>query len=164
MSGKQTVSRMAAVIGVVLAGTCGLAAAHGFGGHGGPRGGDGHLFLLARAAGVDHAKIRAAFMKDANLKTDFAKLRSAHQSLISCLASGGACDKQISGYANAKHDLTVEKMTVWESLFKNAPNTKQSTAVLGRMQQIQQQKRALYREIFASKTSGGADAAPPAVE
>lgn len=120
------------------------------------------MFLLARAAGVDHAKIHAAFMGDANLKTDFAALKSTHQSLTSCLASGGACDPQISAYASAQHDLTVEKMTVWESLFKSAPNTKQSTAVLGQMQQMKQQRHALYRKIFDSKAGSGApDATPP---
>lgn len=119
------------------------------------------MFLLARAAGVDHAKIHAAFMGDANLKTDFGALRRAHQSLMKCLASGGACDPQISAYASAQHDLTVEKMTVWESLFKSAPNTKQSTAVLTQMQQMAQQRHALYGKIFGSKASSGAPDAPP---
>src|SRR5271165_2454373 len=117
MIGKRK-AWVATTIGAVLATTCGLALAQGFGGHGGGPGGDGHLFLLAKVAGVDHSKIHEAFKGDANLKTDFATLKSTHQALTACLVSGGTCDTQISAFAAAQQALTVEKYTVWEGLFK----------------------------------------------
>lgn len=162
MFGKWKVSRMAATVGAVLAVTCGVALAHGWGGHGGGPGGDGHLFMLAKMAGVDHSKMHTAFMGDANLKTDFGNVRTAHQALIICLASGGACDSQIAAFANAQHDLTVEKYTVWEGLFKDAPNKGKSAALLGQMQQLEQQRHAIFRQAFGAQSPEGPN--PPPVE
>jgi hypothetical protein len=155
MSRKRTVSRVAAVIGVVLAGTCSLALAQGWGGHhGGGPGGDGHLFMLAKVAGVDHQTMHAAFKGDANLKADFASVKSAHQALITCLAAGGACDSQISAFASAQQALTTEKYKVWEGLFKNAPSTSKSAALLGQMQQLEQQRHALLEQALGSQAGG----------
>jgi hypothetical protein len=157
MSRKRAVSRVAAVIGVVLAGTCGLALAQGWGGHhGGGSGGDGHLFMLAKVAGVDHSTMHTAFKGDANLKSDFASVKSTHQALITCLASGGTCDSQISAFATAQQALTMEKYKVWEGLFKGAPNTSKSVALLGQMQQLDQQRHALFQQAFGSQASGDA--------
>jgi hypothetical protein len=162
MVGKRKTSRVVAAIGVVLAATCGLALAQGWHGHGGAGpGGDGHLFMLAKVAGVDHSKMHSAFMGDAKLKTDFANVRSTHQALIACLASGGTCDSQISAFAGAQQALTVEKYTVWEGLFKGAPNTAKATAMLGQMQKLDQQRHALFREAFNAQTGGDTSDAPP---
>ena len=167
MSRKRAVSRVAAVIGVVLAGTCGLALAQGWGGHhGGGPGGDGHLFMLAKVAGVDHSTLHTAFKGDANLKSDFASVKSTHQALITCLASGGTCDSQISAFATAQQALTMEKYKVWEGLFKGAPNTGKATAMLGQMQQLEQQRHAMFQQAFGSQAGSDtpAGSAPPPVE
>jgi hypothetical protein len=161
MIGKRKASRVAAAVGVVLAATCGLALAQGFGGHGGRPGGDGHLFLLAKVAGVDHSKIHTAFMGDANLKNDFASVKTAHQALLACLASGAACDSQISVFASAQQALTVEKYTVWEGLFKGAPGASKATALLGQMQQLDQQRHAIFQQAFGTQAEGDAPDAPP---
>lgn len=162
MIGKRKTSRVAATIGVVLAATCGLALAQGWHGHGGGGpGGDGHLFMLAKVAGVDHSKMHSAFKGDAKLKTDFTNVRSTHQALIACLASGGTCDSQISAFANAQQALTVEKYTVWEGLFKGAPNSDKATAMLGQMQKLEQQRHALFRQAFSAQASGDTPGAPP---
>jgi hypothetical protein len=166
MSGKRKASRVAAAIGAVLAATCGLALAQGFGGHGhgGGPGGDGHLFLLAKVAGVDHSKIHTAFKGDANLKTDFATVKSTHQALITCLASGGTCDTQISAFAAAQQALTVEKYTVWEGLFKGAPSSNKATALLGQLEQLQQQRKTIFQQAFGTQGSDATTDAPAAAE
>lgn len=166
MTGKRKVSRVAAAVGVVLAATCGLALAQGWHGRGGGGpGGDGHLFMIAKVAGVDHSKMHTAFKGDANLKTDFANVRTTHQALIACLASGGTCDSQISAFAAAQQALTVEKYTVWEGLFKGAPNTSKATALLGQMQQLEQQRHAMFQQAFGPQAGGDTpDAPPPPVE
>ena len=163
MTGKRRASRVAAAVGAILAATCGLALAQGFGGHGGGRpGGDGHLFMLAKVAGIDHSTIHTAFKGDANLKTDFANVKSTHQALMTCLASGGACDSQISAFASAQQALTMEKYKVWEGLFKGAPNTSKSAALLGQMQQLEQQRHAIFQQAFGSQAgSDTPNASPP---
>ena len=88
MVGKTKLSRVAAATGAILAIACGAALAQGFGGHRV----SAHLFMLAKAAGVDHSAIHTAFKGDTNLKTDFQNVKTAHQALLTCLASGGACD------------------------------------------------------------------------
>lgn len=159
---KRKASRVAVAIGVVLAATCGLALAQGWHGHGGGGpGGDGHLFMLAKVAGVDHAKMHAAFKGDAKLKSDFANVRSTHQALIACIASGGTCDSQISAFANAQQALTVEKYTAWEGLFKGAPNTAKATAMLGQMEKLEQQRHAMFRQAFSDQAGGETPSAPP---
>jgi hypothetical protein len=154
MIGKRKVSRVAAAVGAVLAIACGAALAQGFGGHRGGMGGDGHLFLLAKAAGVDHSAMHAAFKGDTNLKTDFQNVKTTHQALITCLASGGSCDSQISNFAAAQQALTVEKYKVWEGLFKSSPNTSKSSALLGQMQQLEQQRHTIFQQAFGSAQSG----------
>jgi hypothetical protein len=162
MTGKQKVSRMAAAIGVVLTATCGVVLAQGFGGHGGGLGGDGHLFMLAKVAGVDHSKMHAAFKGDASLKADFANVKTTHQALVTCLVSGtGACDSEITAFAGAQQTLTTDKYKVWEGLFKGAPNTSKATTMLGQMQQLEQQKHAMFQQAFGSQTGSDAPDAPP---
>ena len=156
MAGKTKLSRVAAAVGAMLVIACGAALAQGFGGHRGGMGGDGSLFLLAKAAGVDHSKMHAAFKGNANLKSDFQNVKSTHQALITCLASGGSCDSQISNFAAAQQTLTVEKYKLWEGVFKGAPDTAKSTALLGQMQQLEQQRHAVFKQAFGVQS--GADA------
>jgi hypothetical protein len=151
MIGKRKVSRIAAVLGAVLAVACGLALAQGWHRQGGGPGGDGHLFMLAKVAGVDHSSVHAAFKNDANLKADFAAAKSTHQALITCVASGtGSCDSQISAFASAQQGLTTDKYKVWEGLFKSTPNASKATALLEQMQQLQQQRQAIFQQAFGS--------------
>jgi hypothetical protein len=165
MSGTRRTSRVAVTVGALLAVTCGLALAHGFGGHPSGPGGDGHLFVLAKVAGVDHSKIRTAFMGDTNLKNDVANVRSTHQALMNCLVSGsGDCNSQISAFAAAQQALTTEKYTVWEGIFKGAPNAGKASTLMAQMQQLHQQQHALLSQALG-KTSADTsmqDAPPPA--
>jgi hypothetical protein len=165
MIGKRKASRVAAAIGVVLAATCGLALAQGWHGHGGGGpGGDGPLFMLAKVAGVDHSKIHTAFMGDANLKNDFGTVKSTHQALVACLVSGAACDTQISAFAAAQQALTVEKYTVWAGLFKGAPGATKATALLGQLEQLQQQRHAIFQQAFGAQAASDTPDAPPPTE
>ena len=124
MSEKRKVSRMAATIGVVLAATCGLALAQGWHGHGGGgRGGDGQLFLLARAAGVSKSTLASAFHGNTTLHNDFSTLRSAHQAVISCLVSApstSTCGSAITAYETAQTQLTKDKLAAWQGVFAAA--------------------------------------------
>jgi hypothetical protein len=163
MVGKRKASWVAAATGAVLAATCGLALAQGWHGHGGR--GDGKLFVLAKVAGVDHSQMHTAFKGDTALKPDFESVKSTHQALVSCLVSGsGSCDSQIAAFANAQQALTTEKYKVWEGLFKGAPNVSKATAMLGQMQQLEQQKHAMFQQAFGSGASESPDAATTPTE
>jgi len=165
MIGKRKASRVAAAIGVVLAATCGLALAQGWHGHGGGGpGGDGPLFLLAKVSGIDHSKIHTAFKGDANLKSDFGTVKTTHQALIACLASGADCSTQITNFASAQQTLTVEKYTVWEGLFKGNPNASKATALLGQLEQLQQQRKAIFQQTFGAQADAPDAPAPSPTE
>ncbi|MBV8453744.1 MAG: hypothetical protein JOZ29_15955, partial [Deltaproteobacteria bacterium] len=86
---------VAAGLVLMLAVTSGLALSQGFGGHGR---GDHSMFLLARAAGLTHEQIASAFQNDANLKTDRANLKAAHEAMMSCLVAGN-CTTQVASFA-----------------------------------------------------------------
>ncbi len=171
MSEKRKVSRMAATIGVVLAATCGLALAQGWHGHGGGgRGGDGQLFLLARAAGVSKSTLASAFHGNTTLHNDFSTLRSAHQAVISCLVSApstSTCGSAITAYETAQTQLTKDKLAAWQGVFAAAPNLSNASTVLGQLQALktqehalQEQKHQILKGIFGAQTSGaGPDAA-----
>ena len=167
MIGRRNFTGIAVAVGLAVAATGGLALAHGMGGHGGP--GGGGLFILAKAAGVDHSQVHTAFKNDATLKTDFANVKSTHQALMSCLASGGAssggsCDTAINNFAAAQQTLTTEKYKVWESLFKGAPNLNKSTSVLSQMQQLEQQRHALMASVFGKAPNAADSPEPPPAE
>ncbi|HZO80144.1 MAG TPA: hypothetical protein VFB33_00490 [Candidatus Binataceae bacterium] len=148
MSKRRTALWSAAAAGLILAATCGAAAAHGMGGG---HGGDRQMWLLGHAAGLSHQQIGAAFHNDPNLKTDFTNLRHTREAAISCIAKGGSCASEISAYANAKQVLTAEKLGVWEKLFQTpGANTTQSTAVLGQLRNLREQRHKLFEQIFAS--------------
>ena len=84
MIGKRTIAVAAGAV-LMLTAISALALGHGFGG---PGGGDHSMWLLARAAGLTHSQIASAFQNDANLKTDRANLKSAHDAMMSCLLAG----------------------------------------------------------------------------
>ena len=116
-----------------------------------------------RAGGValvHPAVIPSLSIRCTNLKTDFVNVKSTHQALIACLASGGTCDSQISAFAAAQQALTVEKYTVWEGLFKGAPNTSKATTLLGQTQQLQQQRHAIFQQAFGSQAGSDTPDAP----
>jgi hypothetical protein len=163
MVGKRKGSWVAAATGAVLVATSGLALAQGWGGHGGR---DRKLFVLAKVAGIDHSQMHTAFKSDAALKPDFESVKSTHQALISCLVSGsGSCDSQIAAFASSQQALTTEKYKVWEGLFKGAPNASKATTLLGQMQQLEQQKHAMFQQAFGSSAgSEGPDAATTPTE
>lgn len=156
MSKRRLISWTAAATGLVLMATCTVAAAHGMrGGHGG----DGQMFLLARAAGLSHQQIGAAFHNDPSLKTDFANLRGTRDAALTCIAKGGSCASEISAYASARQALTAEKMGVWQKLFTSpGANTAQSTATLGQLRNLRAQRNALLKQIFASSSNATAAA------
>jgi hypothetical protein len=111
MTRKGVVSMVGVVAIVAVVVLHGAASAHGKGGHQG--GGDGNLWLLARAAGLSRSQIATAFKNDSNLKTDRSNLRIAREALTTCLVSGSSCPSQISAYASAHQTLAQERMTVW---------------------------------------------------
>jgi hypothetical protein len=149
MTRKRLVSWTAAAAGIVLAATCGVAAAHGMHGRGGR--GCGPMWLLARSAGLSNTQIRTAFHSNPNLKTDFSNLRSTREAMATCIVKGATCTKEISAFANAKQKLITDKMGVWQKLFQSPKaNTKQATAVLGQLRHLRDQRHKIFKQIFAS--------------
>jgi hypothetical protein len=94
------------------------------------------MWLLARAAGLNRSQIASAFKNDTNLKTDRANLKTAHEAMMSCLVSGKDCTSQISSFSNSLQTMAQERMTVWQSLFKTAPNPSQAASVYSQLQQL----------------------------
>jgi hypothetical protein len=149
MAGKRAGILIGALSIAVLAVTSGAAFAHGPGG----RGGDGELFLLAKAAGVSHQTIASAFKSDTALKTDHTNVKNARKALVTCLVSGASCSTQISAYTGALEALEQEKMNVWQGIFKGAPNLSNASTVLGQLEQLHAQRQAIFKEIFGSDPS-----------
>ncbi len=152
MIGKRAIAA-AGVSVLMLAATSGLALAHGFGGPGGGR----SMWLLARAAGLNHSQIASAFQNDATLKTDRTKLKTAHDAMMSCLVSGKACTSEISAYSSALQALAQERMTVWPNLFKSAPDLSKASSVYSQLQQLQSQKKQIIQSVVGSGGSGTSD-------
>src|SRR5689334_13326657 len=104
---------IAVVVGsaLIVAITSGLVLAHGFGG---PGEGGHEFWLLARAAGLNHSQIATAFTNDANLATDRANLKSAQDTMVSCMlssnVSGAGCTSQIVSFSNALQTLVQERL------------------------------------------------------
>jgi hypothetical protein len=145
MARVRMISLAAAVL--ALAVTSGTALAQG-----GHRGGGGEkgLFILAHAAGLTGSQIHAAFKADTNLATDRTNLKTANQALTACLVSGADCSAAGSTYLTAKQALAQEQLSVWQGLFKGNPNPANATVVLGQLQQLQQARKALFQQVFAS--------------
>jgi hypothetical protein len=114
------------------------------------RGGERNMWLLARAGGLSRDQIVSAFRNDSSLKADFSNLQSARQTMVGCIVSGGSCTSQISNYSSAQQALTQEKMTVWQNLFKNAPNPKQASTVLGELEDLHAKRRQIFQQVIGS--------------
>jgi hypothetical protein len=155
MTRKGVVSMVGVVAIVAVVVLHGAASAHGKGGH--QCGGDGNLWLLARAAGLSRSQIATAFKNDSNLKTDRSNLRIAREALTTCLVSGSSCPSQISAYASAHQTLAQERMTVWGTLFPGAPNAKQAATVFNQLKQLQAQRKQIVQQAFGST---GSDSSP----
>ena len=137
---------MAGAIALGLTMGAGAAMAHE-GGH------QRQMWLLARSAGITHQQIATAFKSDANLATDRANLHSARDAMMTCVVSGGSCSNEISAYSSALQTLAQEKMTVWQNLFKQAPNTSQATTVLGELRQLHATRRQIFQQVFGGQSS-----------
>src|SRR5258708_1214449 len=144
MVGKRAIAAIAGSV-VMLAATSGLVLAHGFGG----RGGGGHdMGLLAPAAGLKQRQVTSAFQNDANLKTDRTNLKTAHDAMMSCLVSGKDCSSQISAFSSALQTMSQERMTVWQNLFKSAPNPSQASNIYSHLQQLHSQKKQIIQSVL----------------
>jgi len=139
---------------MLLTATCSPALAFGGHGHGG-HGGDGHLMMLAHAAGLTGQQIHEAFRSDLNLKADFSKLKTDRSAMTTCIVAG-TCTNQVATYAADQQALTQEKMTIWQNLFASAPNKAQATSVLNQMTALNAQKHALMQQIFSSAKGSSA--------
>lgn len=149
---------MTGAIALALTIGAGAAMAHPGGGHG-----DHKMFLLARAAGITHDQIMTAFKGDANLATDRTNLRNARDAMMTCVVSGGgSCSNEISAYSSALQALTQEKMTVWQNLFKQAPNANQAQTVLGELRQLQTQRKQIFQQVFGSRGGSQSASSPSA--
>jgi hypothetical protein len=150
-----------AAAGLLLLGI-GISAAPAMAfGHGGHGHGD-NMFLLARAAGITHTQMHQAFSQDANLKTDFANVKSTKEALTNCMVSGQSCSQQIAAYTNAQTALSTERLTVMNGLFQKAPNDAQAQSVLSQLNAMKAQRKALFQSVF--KNSGGNNSAPSSDE
>lgn len=163
MIGKRAIAVAAGLV-LILAATAGLALSHGFGG----REGDGHeMWLLARAAGLNHSQIASAFENNAKeFTTDRANLKAAHEAMMSCLLSRPrqGCASPISSFSRALQTMAQNRMTVWQNLFKSAPNLPAAANVYTQLQQLHAQKKQIFQSVFGSPdTEGGSstnDASP----
>jgi hypothetical protein len=135
---------------VLIAAMTAAAWAHGFGG---PGGGGHEIWLLARAAGLTHSQIASAFENDTKLQTDRANLKTAHDTMISCLLSGADCSSQVSAFSGALQSLAEERMTVWAGLFKGASpsNLSKATSVYSQLKQLRSQKKQILQGVFGSQ-------------
>jgi hypothetical protein len=155
MKRARTASLIGGVLVVATAAIYGPALARGPKGHGGG-GHDGQLWLLARAAGVPRTQITTAFQNDANLKSDFANVRTTRQALQACLLSTpNSCSAQISAYGSAVQALSQERMNVWATVFSGASNLQQAATVQGQLDQLHAQRKQIFQQIFGSSTTGG---------
>lgn len=150
MNRKTVISLISAGSLLLLAATCIPALAHNHEG----RGRDGHLRILAHAAGLSGSQIHTAFHNDAALKTDFANLKTAREAMTSCMVAG-TCKNEVATYASAEQALTQEKMTVWQNLFAGAPNKAQAASVLNQMTALKAQRHALMKQVFGSDKGSG---------
>jgi hypothetical protein len=117
MRRARTAWLIGGILVVATAAICAPALARGPKGHGGGSH-DGQLWLLARAAGVPRTQIMTAFQNDANLKSDFANVRTTRQALQACLLSSpNSCSSQISAFGSAVQALSQERMNVWATVF-----------------------------------------------
>jgi hypothetical protein len=149
---KRAIAALAGSL-LMLAATVGLALAQGFGGH---DGGGHDMWVLARAAGLNHSQIATAFANNANLATDRANLKTYHEAMMSCLVSStGGCSNQITSFSTALQAMAQERMIVWQNLFKTAPNLSQASSVYSQLQQLHSQKKQIMQSVLGSNSGGG---------
>jgi hypothetical protein len=152
MTRKTIISMVSGASALVLAATCIPAMAYGRHGH---HGGDMKLGMLAHAAGVTREQIRTAFKSDTNLKTDFLALKNAKKAMDACVIAGACNNGEIAAFANAQSALTQEKMTVWQGLFKGAPNDAQAISLKAQLDSLNAQKHSLMHQSFSSAKASG---------
>jgi len=157
MNRKTLVATVSGLSALALVAICGTAMAYGHHGH---HHGDMKFGLLAHAAGLTKDQIRTAFMNDAALKTDFENLKKAKMAVDSCIVAG-TCTNEITTFASAQQALTQEKLTVWQTLFKGAPNKSQAVSLKGQLDQLEAQKHQLLHQAFSSG-KGTDNVTPPA--
>jgi hypothetical protein len=153
MKRKTIVAAVAGLSTLALAATCIPASAYG---HHGNHRGDMQLGLLAHAAGLNKDQIHSAFKNDTALKTDFENFKKAKSAVDSCIVAG-TCTNEIATYSSAQQALTQEKMTVWQNLFKGAPNKSQAVSLKGQLDQLHAQKHQIIHQVFGS--ANGTDSA-----
>lgn len=149
MKRKTILATVAALSTLGLAATCIPASAYG---HHGNHRSDMQLGLLAHAAGLTKDQIHSAFKSDAALKTDFENFKKAKSAVDSCIVAG-TCTNEIATYASAEQALTQEKLTVWQNLFKGAPNKSQAVSLKGQLDQLHTQKHQIIHQVFGSAKS-----------
>ena len=161
MNMKKIIATVSGLAALALVATCGPALAYGHHGHHGTDS-DMKLGLLAHAARLTRDQIRSAFMNDATLKTDFQNLKKAQTAMDACIIAG-TCTNEVSTYASAQQALTQEKMTVWQNLFKSAPNKSAAASLKGQLDSLQTQKHQIMHEAFNS-SKGSDTSTPPAAQ
>lgn len=151
MIGKRAIAVAAGSV-LMVAAMSGLALAHGSGG----LGGGGHeMWLLAHAAGLNHRQIASAFESDANLATDRGNLKAAHEAMMSCIISGKDCKSEIASFSTALQTMAQERMTVWQNLFKTAPNSAQAANVYSQLKQLHSEKQQIMQSVLGSHGPDG---------
>jgi cell division septation protein DedD len=154
MRRTRTAWLIGGILVVATAAICAPALARGPKGHDGGSH-DEQLWLLARAAGVPRTQIMTAFQNDANLKSDFANVRTTRQALQACLLSSpNSCSSQISAYGSAVQALSQERMNVWATVFGGASNLQQAATVQGQLDQLHAQRKQIFQQIFGSSSTG----------
>lgn len=146
MNRKTLVAMVSGLSALALVATCGPALAFGHHGHHG----DVQYGLLAHAAGLTKSQIHSAFKSDPALKTDFQNLRTAKTAMDSCVVAGACNNNEIATYASAQQALTQQKMTVWQNLFKGAPNDAAAVSLKGQLDQLNAQKHQIMHQAFSS--------------
>jgi len=152
MIGKRAIGVVAGSI-LFLAATSAWVLARG----GGPGGGGHEMWLLARAAGLNHSQIALAFANDTNLPMDRANVKSTHDAMMSCIlsstVSGAGCSTQIASFSSALQTMAQERMSVWQNLLKTAPNLPQAASVYSQLQNLRSQKKQIMQSVLGSPTS-----------
>jgi len=162
MNKKTIISIVSGVSALALAATCLPALAYGHHGFGHHHGGDVEFALYAHAAGLSRDQIHSAFKNDATLMTDFQNFRNAKVAMDSCLVAG-SCNNEIATFASAQQAVTQEKLTVWQNLFKNAPNKGAAVSLKTQLDALNTQKHQAMHQAFGS-TMNGDSATPPVTQ
>jgi hypothetical protein len=163
---KKVAAIAAAAVLAVGVGAYGIASAYG-GGHGHfHHGHGGGMFLLAKAAGISHSDIKAAFQNDATkLQADHAALKTARENFVNCLLSSSntsatSCNSQAGALVTAKQNAENEKLALWQGLFASAPAANKANAanLLSQLQQLRTERQQIFQKAFAGSNAAASDA------